>query len=230
MSKLQVELQEIMGGDRSIAECAWTSSSTLQTKAKRSNKDVERIVTQLAMDGHGVPFESVIMRFWLRLPIMMDRHVMTHRIMSANGMSSRYRTMPDDFYPIPPDVIEILNKVCPSYAPLVEQKYNALCEEANSFYRKILANAKDSEDKNRLTNDEYKRVREVIRGVLPQANMTERVITLNLRSFANFQKLRNSPHAQKEIRQIAQAMLDCVKQQQVAPVAIRELEKKGWQI
>ena len=34
----------------------------------------------------------------------------------------------------------------------------------------------------------------------------------NMRSFANFQKLRNSEHAQKEIREIAQLMIDLVRE------------------
>ena len=33
----------------------------------------------------------------------------------------------------------------------------------------------------------------------------------NMRSFANFQKLRNSEHAQVEIREIAREMLELVK-------------------
>jgi thymidylate synthase ThyX len=37
-------------------------------------------------------------------------------------------------------------------------------------------------------------------------------VMMNMRSFANFQKLRNSEHAQKEIREIAQEMLALVKQ------------------
>jgi thymidylate synthase ThyX len=36
-------------------------------------------------------------------------------------------------------------------------------------------------------------------------------ISFNMRSFANFLKLRNSPHAQTEIREIAAKMLDLVK-------------------
>jgi len=35
-------------------------------------------------------------------------------------------------------------------------------------------------------------------------------VQFNMRSFANFLKLRNSEHAQKEIREIAQKMLDLV--------------------
>ena len=36
-------------------------------------------------------------------------------------------------------------------------------------------------------------------------------VTFNMRSFANFQKLRNSEHAQKEIRELADDMLTLVK-------------------
>jgi thymidylate synthase ThyX len=35
-------------------------------------------------------------------------------------------------------------------------------------------------------------------------------VQFNLRSFANFIKLRKSQHAQKEIREIAEKMLNCV--------------------
>ena len=37
-------------------------------------------------------------------------------------------------------------------------------------------------------------------------------VMFNMRSFANFQKLRNSEHAQKEIREIAQLMIDLVRE------------------
>lgn len=230
MTKLQVELQGSFGSDRDIAEAAWTSSSSLQGKAKRSDLDVERIVTQLARDGHGVPFESVILRFWMRLPIMIDRQVITHRLSSQNGMSSRYRTMPDDFYGVPKDVVNILEKCMPMYGKLVDQHYHSLALANNEFYRNVLKQSKEAENNQLITNTEYKRVREIIRGILPQSNMTERVTTINLRSFANFQKLRNSEHAQQEIRLIAEMMLQLVKDNNIAPVAIRELEKKGWVI
>ena len=36
-------------------------------------------------------------------------------------------------------------------------------------------------------------------------------VSFNWRSFYHFQKLRNDEHAQKEIREIAQQMLDLVK-------------------
>jgi thymidylate synthase ThyX len=60
--------------------------------------------------------------------------------------------------------------------------------------------------------------------------MTERVTIFNLRSFANYQKLRNSPHAQPEIRQVAQLMLEAVKEANICPIAIEALERNGWNI
>jgi thymidylate synthase ThyX len=36
-------------------------------------------------------------------------------------------------------------------------------------------------------------------------------ISFNFRSFAHFQNLRNSPHSQKEVREIAMNMLNLVK-------------------
>jgi thymidylate synthase ThyX len=42
--------------------------------------------------------------------------------------------------------------------------------------------------------------------------------------------LRNSEHAQPEIRLVAQLMLEQVKEKGVAPAAIAALEANGWRI
>jgi thymidylate synthase (FAD) len=233
MSQIKVELQEVMGDDRSIAEAAWTSSSTYQQKNKKTKEDVKRVVEMLAKDRHATPFESVVMRFWIKLPIAIDRQHMTHRIGSHNGMSGRYRTMPREFLALPQDVLDIYSKVHPDEANIFKKKYNEICKLANDFYEnecKAMKAAFEDKDRSLITSTEYKRVREFVRGVLPQHNMTERVTIFNLRSFANYQKLRNESHAQLEIQEVAKLMLDEVKAQNVAPVAIEWLEKNNWNI
>jgi thymidylate synthase ThyX len=45
-------------------------------------------------------------------------------------------------------------------------------------------------------------------------------VMFNWRSFYHFQKLRNSEHAQVEVRQLAQDMLDLVKQIEGNPFAL----------
>lgn len=225
MSQIKVEIQEWMGSDRSIAEAAWTSSLEYQAKETRTDADVERVVKMLADNRHSTPFESVVLRFWIKMPIAIDRQHMTHRIGSHNGMSGRYRTMPNEFMSVPDDILNILQTY-----PGTITKYNELCKAANDFYQQTCLEAKIAAKEGLIAQNDYKRIREFFRGVLPQHNMTERVTVFNLRSFANYMKLRNKPEAQPEIQQVAKLMLEQVKANNIAPIAIAWLEKNNWNI
>ena len=55
-----------------------------------------------------------------------------------------------------------------------------------------------------------KRAKESARFFKTYSSQIQADITFNMRSFANFLKLRNSEHAQKEIREIALTMLELV--------------------
>lgn len=235
MHQIKVELQDFMGNDRSIAEAAWTSSLDYEKKQKRTQEDVEKVVKMLAEHKHATPFESVVLRFWIKMPIQTDRQHMTHRIGTHNGLSGRYRTMPNEFLDVPADIKAIERKLSyadngSSYQRNILDHYNQLCTEANIFYNEALAHIKENERNKLITNSEYKRLREFLRGVLPQNNMTERITIFNLRSFANYQKLRNSPHAQPEIRRVAELMLEEVKRKNIAPIAIKWLEENNWEL
>jgi flavin-dependent thymidylate synthase len=235
MSQIKVELQDSMGGDRSISEAAWTSSLDYQKKQTRTEDDVKRVVNMLADMKHSTPFESVVLRFWISMPIQTDRQHMTHRIGSHSGMSGRYRTMPSEFLEVPSDIMDIQAKIdaatiAPHHSDTRANEYLDLCKAANDWYNDTIQHYRAIEKAGHITNDEFKRLREFYRGVLPQNNMTERVTIFNLRSFSNYQKLRNSPHAQPEIRQVAQLMLEAVKAANICPIAIEALERNGWSI
>jgi len=231
MDQIKLELQGVFGNDKQIAEAAWTSSTTYEGKELKNESDVSRVVNMLADSKHSVPFESVVFRFWMKIPITTDRQVVTHRIASHSGMSGRYRTMPDEFLEMPMDVLDILYKGLGTVQSLFfEQSYQKLAQEANWMYRELLTELKEVEQKGILTNTEYKRAREFYRGILPQNNMTERVTVINLRSFANFVKLRDKPEAQPEIRYLAQLMLDAVKASNTCPIALAALERNNWSI
>lgn len=241
MSEIKVELQEIYGNDRQVAEAAWTSSLDYQKKQTRSEEDVKRVVNMLADSKHSTPFESVIFRFWMKVPIQTDRQIMTHRLQSTSGMSGRYRTMPNQYLEVADDVMSIIEKIPNSQQDFNNGKivygtydwladYYRVCENANHLYQAISTIGKEAQKNNLITNEEYKRVREFYRGILPQNNMTERVSIMNLRAFANFTKLRNSQHAQPEIRKVAELMLEQVKQIPSIQVSIEALERNNWNI
>lgn len=231
---IEVELQDFMGSDRSIAEAAWTSSTTKENKDLRNVSDVRRVVNMLADLKHSVPFESVVFRFWYRLPIAIDRQHMTHRIGSHSGMSGRYRTMPSEYYAAPEDVLQIVDKIpyqsVLGYTTTLVDYYNNVCSESNRYYSKIMADLKTNKENGVITAEEYKRCREFFRGMLPQHNMTERVSIFNLRSFANYYKLRSKSDAQPEIQLIANKMFEQVKSRAVCPIALEALERNNWVI
>lgn len=231
--QLEVELQEVYGTDRSIAESAWTSSTEYTKKKNRTEEDVKRIINFLADKKHSVPFESVILRFWIRMPIQTDRQFMTHRLQSASGMSGRYRTMPNEFFNIPDDVQYIVEKAeIPGIRPAggILNDYEWICNESNRFYKNSLEYLKEAEKENNITNVEYKRVREFLRGALPQNNMTERLSVMNLRAFCNFIKLRMHSDAQPEIYQIAKMMLECLEERNAIPYSLEAIKNNKFVI
>jgi thymidylate synthase (FAD) len=230
MNQIKVELQEWMGSDRQIAEAAWTSSLTLESKDTRTQEDIARVVQMLIKDKHASPIEAVVFRFWIKMPISTDRQHMTHRIASHNGMSGRYRTMPAEFQVVPDDVKDIINKFPANSLCNWVDEYQAICRSSNDWYQNVAAAARPLISTEHITNTEFKRLREFFRGVLPQNNITERTTIMNLRSFANYQKLRNSEHAQPEIKQVAELMLKAVIEANVCPVAIAALQTNGWNI
>lgn len=223
-----------MGSDRDVAMSAWTSTYDKNKMEEKYNDDekVKTLVSRLIREGHATPVESVILRFWIRMPIFTDRQYMTHRIQSSSGLSGRYRTLPDDWFGIPLDCIEILDKSSENqnWGGEVSKDFDQLCHRANVYYKSQLDLLRNAEKTGRITNAEFKRVREILRGVLPTAGMVERTSIWNLRSFSNFQRLRNSDHAQPEIRQVAKLMLEEVKKNNIAPVAVATLEEIGWRI
>lgn len=240
--QILVELQEWMGSDESIANAAWTSTFN---KARREEKydDPEKVRDIIqnklwsenkrwgGVDAHNVPFESVVLRFWIRLPIFIDRQHMTHRMASNNGLSGRYRTMPQDYLDVPQDVQEIFSKVSGGNPAVnLVDTYRASCDLATHNYGVTILAMKKAEKEGKITNAEFKRAREIARGQLPTAGMVERTVIFNLGSFANYQRKRNCEHAQKEIQQIAQMMLEEVKAAGIAPIAMAELEKRGWKL
>lgn len=240
-NQILVELQDWMGDDRKIADAAWTSSFNKESRQIKTDEQVTELVQRLAKDGHSTPFESVIFRFWMRIPILTDRQIVTHRIASHSGLSGRYRTMPSDYYDIPEDVEKIIEKIdkLPNIFPTpktphlgwtIFQGYYDSCETATNNYLLSIDKLKHYEKQGVISNQEYKRCREILRGQLPTAGMTERTSIFNLRSFVNFQKLRNSEHAQPEIRQVAQLMLEEVEKANICPVALEALRTKGWNL
>lgn len=188
-----VELVGYYGSDESHALSAWTST--------RRELDEERIgrmnklLTMLAQNGHHTPFEKSQLHFLVNCDTASHIHIIKHRIgVSVNAESARYKELKEDKFYIPNDWPEDLQDKFRTDAKLMYAEYH------NTL--------------NTLSKDRgfsRKRAKESARFYLPYANQLTLDVSFNFRSFMHFQGLRNSEHAQKEIREIAQEMLSLVR-------------------
>ena len=191
----KVQLIGFYGTDETIALSAWTSTSRDLTEEKRQR--IPELVRRLWFDGHETPFEKVQLHFLVTCDIASHIHLLKHRISSLNAESARYKELKDDKYYVPEDWKH--KKLNPLKAGSWVKTIEYHTENAFMLYHEAL---------NELTPIlGRKRAKETARYFLPYNTQITSDVMFNLRSFANFFRLRNSEHAQVEIQQIAQQMM-----------------------
>lgn len=187
----KVELIGYYGTDETIALSAWTSTSRDLTEEKRQR--IPELVRRLWFDGHETPFEKVQLHFLVTCDIASHIHLLKHRISSLNAESARYKELKDDKYYIPEDWKS--NDGTYSLADLLIEHTEASIENYHYALEKLTPTLG------------RKRAKETARYFLPYNTQITSDVMFNLRSFANFFRLRNSEHAQVEIQQIARQMM-----------------------
>lgn len=147
----------------------------------------------LASEGHHTPFEKSFIGFLVTCDTASHIHILKHRIgVSVNGESARYKELKDDKYYIPEDWPEYLQRDLEIHTKENIKRYH-------DGFGTLLHDGVDR-----------KRAKESARFILPYNNQVTLDVSFNFRSFMHFQKLRNDVNAQKEIREIAEKMLELV--------------------
>jgi len=203
-----VELLGYYGSDIIHAQSAWTSTSRDLTEEKLNR--VDKLLTMLARDGHHTPFEKSSLHFLVTVDQATHIHLIKHRIgVSINGESARYKELKEDKTYLPKDWTGITlksqremggpeNKMIDWY-----KKLDHFTSVANNLYHQAL------EELTPILG--RKRAKESARFFKTMNSQITMDVMFNWRSFYHFQKLRNSEHAQLEVREIAQMMLVLVK-------------------
>ena len=204
MNKNKVSLIGFYGSDEVIACSAWTSTSRDLTDDKKAR--IPKLIEDLWMAGHETPFEKGIVHFLVDTDIASHIHLLKHRMSSMNGESARYKELKEDKMYLPEDWkgVEVQSKEIDMLYGNGDwyKTLESFTKEANNLYHKCL------EDLTPVLG--RKRAKESARFFKTYNSQIEGDISFNMRSFANFIKLRNSEHAQLEIREIAQQMWDLV--------------------
>ena len=185
----KVELLGYYGSDEVIACSAWTSTSRDLTDEKKER--IPNLINMLWSNGHETPFEKGMVHFLVDTDIASHIHLLKHRISSLNAESARYKELKEDKYYLPEDWPTNWQDRLEEYTKLGNTLYHECIDELEPFIGR-------------------KRAKESARFFKTYNSQIQADVSFNMRSFANFQKLRNSEHAQKEIKEIAQEMLALV--------------------
>lgn len=173
---------------------------------KKTTPEEDRgLIRYLWRMGHGTPFEMVDIKFYLALPIFVARQLIRHRMASVNEYSMRYKEPKDEFFI--PDTHEIRkqskNNKQGSEGQVDENVADRFSRDAKITAFQAMERYADA-TKNGIG-------KEIARINLPVSTFTYWYWEIDLRNFLGFLKLRLDKHAQKEIRDYAEAMYSIVK-------------------
>jgi len=207
-----VVLLGFYGSDQIIAQSAWTSTSRDLTPDKIER--IPKLINMLWSQGHETPFEKASVHFLVNCDIASHIHLLKHRIASINAESARYKELKEDKFYLPEDWNLVaknskaidklqLDYVKLAYLPTWADVLEGYVKLGNELYHQALNEISEYAGR--------KRAKESARFFKTYNSQIQADVQFNMRSFANFQKLRNSEHSQIEIKLIAQQMLELVK-------------------
>lgn len=229
-----VELLGGAGRDITVAQAAWVSTAKRQKKAAEvTPESLARFIKYLAKHNHISPFFHNSLTFRLRMPVFVRAQF------ARSGVGIRY-TEPCDpsadiDLPINEESRRYVNYTPEVWHPLewrrvpdksIKQGSGSAipAEEVADYDAKVRAH-------NAATVALYEEgiargiAPEMVRSMLPQAMFTELWCTMSLGAAARITGLRLDPHAQKEIRDYAQAISTiCVKYFPIAWTALFDKE------
>lgn len=219
-----VELLGFYGSDEVIALSAWTSTSRELSEDKI--KRVPALIDMLWSNGHETPFEKATVHFLVNCDIASHIHLLKHRMASINAESARYKELKEDKFYLPEDWVNIAVDYS-EFSMGTEEAFRGF-----STWEEVLQHASF------ITNELYhqaliqltpvlgrKRAKESARYFKTYNSQIQADVQFNMRSFANFLKLRNSEHSQKEIQAISNTMLYLVENIPNSPF---EYTLKAW--
>lgn len=210
MNENKVTLLGWYGGDKVIARTAWTSTQAdVDKKTDEQIRDllVNKLWNNKSGKSHKTPFERGIVEFNVLCEQASHIHTIKHRLAQINGESARYMELKEDKFYLPKD-----------WKGIFPQEPNILCEYLKGDWNEILKGY--SQLGNSLYHQALKELSPILgrkrakessrffKTINSQLNLS---IMMNMSCFYNFYTLRADDAAQDEIHEIAEQMLQCIK-------------------
>lgn len=154
-----------------------------------SDDEIKKLIRFLVKAGHHSAIEHAVFTFAIDgISRACSHQLVRHRVASYNQQSQRYVTF---------DALEFITPPAVADDPAAKEIFDRNNDAAMVAYKQLLDRGVAAED---------------ARYVLPNAAETKIVVTMNARELMHFFSLRCCNRAQWEIRALAVAMLDIVRE------------------
>ena len=198
---MKAELLSHFGDDLMVVNAARVSYG--KSKGVLDEKD-SRLIGFLVDHGHTSPFRHPQLQFRIRCPIFVERQLFKHQVgLTANSISGRYVDFSDEYWI--PEQLRSQSKdskqgssgdLDPADNSHFLTRIRCLIAQCKELYEDMVAAGV---------------AKEQCRIVLPLCLETQFIWTGSLAAFLHMWKLRLKPDTQKETRDVALMMLECVK-------------------
>lgn len=199
-----VTLVDYMGDDMAVVNAARISYNK-EDFGKVELTDADKNTLDYMMrHKHTSPFEQVVFKFIIEMPIFVMRQWVRHRTASLNEWSGRYSELEDKFYQPAPERLRKQDKV----------NKQGSSDEVLEHADHISFLFRQEQGKLYQSYHEYLEAgvaKEVARINLPLSIYTKIVWQMDLHNLFHFLKLRMDSHAQEEIRAFANAVYELIK-------------------
>ena len=210
-----VRLVDSMGNDSSVVQAARVSTG----KGTKTPPEDAKLIHYLMRNRHTTPFEMVMFKFHVSLPIVVARQWIRHRMASYNELSGRYSILPDKFYYPSPNQVKR------------QSKKNKQGSEGEVSADSVIWYLDSLQQWTQNGYEQYQEAlrrgvsRERARFFVANTVYTEWYWKVDLKNLLDFLRLRSSNHAQWEIQQYANVILDLIRP--IVPVTVEAWEESS---
>ena len=209
-----VRVLDYMGDDGAVVQAARVSYG----KGTRKVREDQGLINYLMRHRHSTPFEMCEIKYHVKLPIFVARQWIRHRTANVNEHSARYSILDQEFYvPKPEHLAAQANRNRQGRGDVLTGEDNARvldllrqdAQQAYAHYQEML-NLDDSGEV--LDDGRTGLARELARMNLSLNYYSQWYWKIDLHNLLHFLSLRADDHAQFEIREYADVMMETVKQ------------------
>jgi len=178
--------------------------STLNPTGLDKKKD-DALRSFLWRHGHVSPFEQAGLTVEVQVPIFIARQFMRHKSLHVNEFSMRYSEPLHLYYVPEPDYIAADNK---------HNKQSSGEQASEDFVKEFITDAESDAILNRARYEKHRSrgiAKERVRDFQPVSAYTRIMATANIRDWFFFLQKRLAPGAQREIRDLSEAIYSVLK-------------------